>query len=415
MGKLYERDWKYSCGRIWTDTAIRGMFSDISSEGKENIPTDGAVIFAPNHCNTLMDALVILQDHKEATLFGARADIFRKPFVNKLLRFLRIVPLPRARDGSSEVLRNHQTMEEVVDCLDHGMKYCMFCEGTHRAMHSLLPLKKGIARIALLANQRFAGRKKVYIVPTGIEYQDYFRARTPVSIRYGEAINVTDFVSSRPGAKEGRLYRELLDLLRERISSLITCLPDDESYEGRWSLAKIGNRESAISADGNLITEAAGFERERKAAMLSSWSFSRGRKGLHILGKVLLGLILSPVILFATVAAAPMWLLSTWITRGLKDKAFARTACFGVKFAMTPLMLLIWALVFFIFLPMPTALVAFFLAILSHRVFYEALERGRVLLSDIRLYFSHKDLKNTYFRLSEKAMTVSLTNQTQQI
>ena len=415
MRKLYERDWKYSCGRLWTDTAIRGMFNHISSEGKENIPTDGAVIFAPNHCNTLMDALVILQDHKEATLFGARADIFRKPFVNKLLRFLRIVPLPRARDGSSEVLRNHQTMEVVVDCLDHGMKYCMFCEGTHRAMHSLLPLKKGIARIALLANQRFAGRKKVYIVPTCIEYQDFFRARTPVSIRYGKAIDVTEFVSSRPETKEGRLYRELLDLLRKRISGLITCLPDDESYEGRWSLAKIGSREAAISADGDLVTEAAGFEQDRKAAMLSSWSFSRRRKGFHILGKILLGIVLSPVILFAAVAAAPMWLLSNWIIRGLKDKAFARTACFGVKFAMTPLMLLVWGLVFFIFLPPMAAAVAFFLAILSHRVFYEALERGRVLLSDIRLYLSHDNLKDTYFRLSEKAMTVPQTNQTKSI
>ena len=415
MRKPYERDWKYSWSRVWCDTAIRGMFSDISSEGKENIPSDGAVILAPNHCNTLMDALVILQDWKEATLFGARADIFRKPFVNKLLRFLRIVPLPRARDGVSEVLRNHQTMEEVLDAMDHGMKYCMFCEGTHRTMHSLLPLKKGIARIALHANQRFGDRKPVYIVPTGIEYQDYFRTRTPVSIRYGEAINVTEFVASRPGAKEGRLYRELLELLRERISGLITCLPDDDSYEGRWSLTKIGNSRAAISAGSDLITEAAGFERERKAAMLSSWSFSRGGNGLRIVGRILLGVILSPIILFSAIAAAPMWLLSTYIVHGLKDKAFARTARFGVKFAMTPLLVLIWLLAFFLCLPFKAAAVAFILALLSHSIFYEAIERGRVLISDIRLFFWHKNLKNTYSRLYQKALAIPQTNQTQSI
>ena len=85
MRKPYERDWRYSWARIWCDDAIRSMFNHISSEGKENVPTDGAVLLAPNHCNTVMDALVILQDWKDATLFGARADVFHKPLVRKIL------------------------------------------------------------------------------------------------------------------------------------------------------------------------------------------------------------------------------------------------------------------------------------------------------------------------------------------
>ena len=84
MGALYDKDWRYSLARIWCDDAIRSMFNNICSEGKENVPTDGAVILAPNHCNTVMDALVILQDWKDATLFGARADVFRKPLVRKI-------------------------------------------------------------------------------------------------------------------------------------------------------------------------------------------------------------------------------------------------------------------------------------------------------------------------------------------
>ena len=83
MGALYEKDWKYARARVWCDAATRGLFSAIRTEGREHVPADGAVLLAPNHCNTLMDALLILQDWKEATLFGARADLFRKPKVKQ--------------------------------------------------------------------------------------------------------------------------------------------------------------------------------------------------------------------------------------------------------------------------------------------------------------------------------------------
>ena len=100
MRKLYERDWRYSWARIWCDDAIRSMFNHISSEGKENVPTDGAVLLAPNHCNTVMDALVILRDWKDATLFGARADVFQKPLIRKILHFLKMSALAPYRVAS---------------------------------------------------------------------------------------------------------------------------------------------------------------------------------------------------------------------------------------------------------------------------------------------------------------------------
>ncbi len=399
MRKPYEKDWRYSWARLWCDDATRSLFNHISSEGKENIPTDGAVIFAPNHCNTLMDALVILQDWREATLYGARADIFRKPVVNRILRFLKILPLPRVRDGAQAVLNNYKTMEEVVECMDNGMKYCMFCEGTHRPKHSLLPLKKGIVRTALLANERFGSRKPVYIVPVGLEYQDYYRIRTPMSIHYGKPINVTEFISSNPGMREGKIYRTLLGILRQRISSLFTCLPDDETYTGRWMLTKMAGQDAAMSAEEDLISKAEGFECKRKEAGISSWSFGHRWPGLRIIGKCIIGVVLLPLIIFAAITAAPMWILSTYLSNKIKDKAFVRTAHFGVKFALMPLLIVIWGLVFFLCLPLKAAVLAFILFMGSYTVFYEAVERGRILLSDIRLYFGHNDLKELYSQI----------------
>ena len=396
MRKLYERDWRYSWARIWCDDAIRSMFNHISSEGKENVPTDGAVLLAPNHCNTVMDALVILRDWKDATLFGARADVFQKPLVRKILHFLKILPLPRARDGVKAVLDNRSTIEEVVDCLDHGMRYCMFCEGTHRPMHSLLPLKKGIVRTALFANERFGGKKPVYIVPVGLEYQDYYRIRTPLAIRYGEPINVTEFVSSNPDMVESKVYRALLDLLKQRISSLITCLPDDETYDGRWALTKMSGMKAALAANDDKIKDAGLFDLKRRNEKLSFLSFRKDGTGLRILGKSLVFLLLLPLILFATIVAAPMWLISAYIANKIQDKAFVRTARFGVKFALMPLLMIIWAIVYFLCMPFKLAVIAFLLSFWSHTIFYEALEQGRILVSDIRLCFGHEDLKESY-------------------
>ncbi len=405
--KTYEKDWRYLALKCWCDMTVRSLFSKIDSEGWENVPTDGAVIMAPNHCNTLMDALVVLQDRWEGTLFGARADVFRKPILNKFLRFLRILPIPRVRDGLQEVLHNRETMDEVVECLDHGMRYAMFAEGTHRPMHSLLPLKKGITRTALLANERFGDSKPVYIVPMGLEYEDYYRLQTPLRIRYGKPINVTEYVAAHPDALEAEMHRGLLGILKERMSELITYLPDDESYEGRWTLTKMASRDAAMAADEALIAEAAAFERERKAARLSFWSFGQGKPVLSLIAKLILGLLFLPFWIFSAIVSAPLWITAEHIVKGLKDKAFARTARFGVKLAGTPIMVIVWALVFFLCLPLTKAILAFIMATLSFKFFYTGINEGRILLSDIRLLFGHSDLKATYARLSAKARSLS--------
>ena len=78
MGKRknYEKALGYAILRPIVDWNIFQSYRRIAVKGKENIPTDGAVIIAPTHCNTLMDALVILRANKKETVFGARAGMF---------------------------------------------------------------------------------------------------------------------------------------------------------------------------------------------------------------------------------------------------------------------------------------------------------------------------------------------------
>ena len=176
---IYDKDILYSVLRvIWTDWKIRHSYRKREIHGLENIPQDGALLFTPNHSNALMDALAILASYRGITVFGARADMFKIPIVAKAMSFVRILPMVRQRDGLRNVLKNYESLDIITETLEHGVRFCMYPEGRHRPAHSLLPLGKGVMRAAIAANNRLEGKKPVYIVPTGLEYGDYFRYRS---------------------------------------------------------------------------------------------------------------------------------------------------------------------------------------------------------------------------------------------
>ena len=90
MREFWDKDRLYSTLRRYVDFTTRRSYRRITVEGALPPDTDGiATIYAPNHTNTLMDALVVLQLRRGGTLFGARADVFRKPVIARILHFLK--------------------------------------------------------------------------------------------------------------------------------------------------------------------------------------------------------------------------------------------------------------------------------------------------------------------------------------
>ena len=147
--KIQDFDGIYAFLRHYVDFMLRMAYRRIKYVGLEKVPADGAVIYAPNHTNALMDALVILAMDRKQKVFVARADIFKNPKVAKILRFLKIMPIMRIRDGMDEVRKNTEIIHKSVDVLLDKVPFCILPEGRHQAKHSLLPLSKGIFRIAL--------------------------------------------------------------------------------------------------------------------------------------------------------------------------------------------------------------------------------------------------------------------------
>ena len=218
-------------------------FSRISIRGTENIPTDGAVIFAPNHTNAFMDAFTVLKVAKRPVVFVARADVFRNPIAAKVFNFLKIMPIMRMRDGRENLKKNDKIMQTAVEVLKHGVPFGIFCEGTHRMKHSILPLVKGIFRIAIQADEALQGEMPVYIVPIGIEYGSYTRYRSTISVQVGEAFDVSEFNKMHSDKTQPELMNLMRDELSLRISSLYHCVADDDDYEALLDICYLRNKE----------------------------------------------------------------------------------------------------------------------------------------------------------------------------
>ncbi len=239
MKKIYEDNTWYSLLRYVTDFWIRGSFKRIRYAGLENIPKDGAVIFAPNHCDALMDPLAVLAMNRDKKVFVARADIFKKPFLEKVLTFLKIMPIHRVRDGFRNVAHTEETIEKSVEVLNNRVPFCILPEGAHRSMHSLLPLGKGLSRIACRADREKTGDGHIYIVPVGCEYGDYYRYRSTLLMTIGQPIDVTEYIAAHPEKAEPELYSDLRSLTAREMKKYIVFIPDDEDYPATWEISKL--------------------------------------------------------------------------------------------------------------------------------------------------------------------------------
>jgi 1-acyl-sn-glycerol-3-phosphate acyltransferase len=408
--KIYESDVRYDFLKPFVDWCTRRSYKKISVAGLENLPEDGAVLLAPNHCNTLMDALVVLQSTKDAKVFGARADMFKRPLIARIMHFVRILPMVRQRDGLRNVLKNHETFEIIVETLENGVPFIMFPEGRHRPAHSLLPLGKGIMRTAVAANEKFGKERPVYIVPVGIEYGDYFRYRSTCLVTMGKPINATELIADLNVENEAQLYEPLRKELVQRMSELITYIPDDENLTSKWSLTKIltagfrscdlvkrkGNNRQAIAEIEDatqrnpqkmqeILANAATFDRNRRKAGISFKSLGHEKLGLKCLGKALLAILGLPYFIFSTVACLPMWALALFLRSKIRDKAFGNTVSFGIKLGLGAIWYPIVFALAFAFAPWQWALVGSLLAIPTFNYIYDYTEFLRVFLSDCRL------------------------------
>lgn len=169
------------------------FYKNIVVEGLENIPKDGPLIFSPNHQNALMDPLAVLFTSNRQIVFLARADVFKNKFIAKILHFLKIIPVFRIRDGKENLSNNDLSFNIAVKVLEHKQNIGIFPEARHTDKRRLLDLKKGIPRLAFLAEDKNDFKLGIKIIPVGIYYSNYNKMRSVLHIRYGKPIHVSEY------------------------------------------------------------------------------------------------------------------------------------------------------------------------------------------------------------------------------
>jgi 1-acyl-sn-glycerol-3-phosphate acyltransferase len=353
----------------------RLYYRRITIVGAEKIPQNTPVIFAPNHQNALMDAFAAMFPARKHVVFIARADIFKKPAIAKLLNMLQILPIYRIRDGYGELSRNQEVFDKTVKVLKANMPLCILPEGNHEGQKRLRTLKKGIFRIAFQSEESNSFKLNLHIVPVGIDYSDYFNAGADLTVVYGKPIKISDY-AEQYRENEQKTINTLMNVLAENMRSVMIHIPEEhysvisqiiEMYEPnvwntcnnkRQAYNKLKIRQYIVQK----ISEAFAIHPEKAVEIsntLSTYNANLSKTGLddchlqqkkpHFLGLVLdslISILLLPFHLYGLILNYIPFKVPVLFAAKLKDKQFQSSIKFGIGLFSFPIYYLIIITIF---------------------------------------------------------------------
>jgi 1-acyl-sn-glycerol-3-phosphate acyltransferase len=366
--------------RSYVDIYQYFFYKEITIIGKENVPVGLPVILAPNHQNALMDAMAILYTLKGQPVFMARSDIFRNSRQAKILRAFKILPIYRIRDGIKSLQNNDQVFEEAVDVLQAGKRLVILPEGSHHGQRRLRPLKKGIARIALMAEDRNNFELGVQIVPVGIDYTHYINFGARLCVSFGKPFPVSKY-KEEYHENQQKAMNSLMDELRDKMIPQILHIDNEADYDtfeylkdlyiarlynGRPSSAKhwklIGKSQdfsqkliSFCQSDTETFEQLKAWSNEVKNITekfsLRLWAVVKDKYPYYqlILGRVT-QLLISPFFIIGFLANIFPFQLPVYLARKVKDPQFLSSFRFVLSVITFTFTYLIYLILFLIFI-----------------------------------------------------------------
>ena len=438
--KVQDYDFMYDFLRYYVDIVMKLSYRKIKYVGKEFIPKDGAIILAPNHTNALMDAMVVLGMDHRPKVFVARADIFRNPKIAKILKWLKIMPIMRMRDGIDEVKKNNETIERAVDVLRDRVPFCIFPEGTHQTKYSSLPLAKGIFRIAFQA-QELMPDMPLYIVPVGIRYGSFFRFRSTARVQIGEPINVGQFINEHSNLTPAEQMTAIRELLTDRIHNSIFYIPNDEDYEAMYEICatvvkhqtknckfvvdgkRLRGMDAHFEANNRTVREVMRLKesnpevaaellqlgkeayemRTQQSISLKSVSAKNGLASRIM--QMFFFILKLPYTIPASILTLPMVAVVKFLFTKIKDHAFRNSIRFLINLVLWPILMIIYAAVAYSLVPWEWALPITLALLPAPIVAQETWRMLRLFKSDIKLH-NNNNLRDKY----KKIRTLFLQN-----
>lgn len=192
--------------------ALTWYYRSVSVAGRSRIPATGPVFLAVNHPNAMVDALVVGCSMPRRVTLTAKSTVFANPLLASFLHRVGVVPLKRASEsaqhtpadvrtvanenGSANTTastadpnRNAESFRAVCEALAAGKAVVVFPEGRSHDEPQLIPLRTGLARMALLARDSF-NVSSIQIIPVGLLFERKEEPRTRVLLQIGQPIHV---------------------------------------------------------------------------------------------------------------------------------------------------------------------------------------------------------------------------------
>lgn len=169
---------------------VKVFFREVVVEGREQLPKNVAVIFTPNHPNSLLDPLLIqLLSDEKSIRFVAKAPLFKVPVFGGILRRVGAIPVVRRFEAAGEVDYS-EFFAACVSALEVGDSIVIFPEGRSLPQPYMAPLKTGPARIYFMAREKGI---PVQIVPVGLNYERGMIFRSSVQIAISSPVDTAQF------------------------------------------------------------------------------------------------------------------------------------------------------------------------------------------------------------------------------
>lgn len=354
--------------------SITGLYHSIYYEeicvlNDDNIPQNDPVIFTPNHQNALMDALAIIYSTNKQPVFMARADIFKKDTVKKILTFLKIIPVYRIRDGIEALSNNDESFETTFQVLKHGGAVGIMPEGNHGEQRRLRPLKKGVARLAFQAQELLRENASIKIVPVGIEYSNYQGFRSCMVVNYGKPIEIKEYLAEYQ-ANAAKGLQSIRNRLTADLRALMLNIDTDEFYDTIYEAKELYaySKRNQVNSycdkfflekklTDNLVKLAEHDPAQLKTLKfklqelnvasaqlkIKPWifSWSAPAKVSNWISDIARYVFFLPIFAFATLFHAIPYFVSEFYSNKVQDKQFVSSMRFGISF----LMYLVWYLI----------------------------------------------------------------------
>ncbi len=372
----------YELLRLYVKLGYWIFHREIVITGKENIPAGKPVIYAPNHPNALNDDLSVSIAIPHQTVWLGRASLFKSAWARPFLRFLKIVPVFRIRDGMDSLKGNEKSFAIAVNILQHNRALGLYPEAAHSLDRQMIPHKKGIPRIVFLAGDMTHDTLDIQIVPVGLYYDNLQNFGRRLLVSFGKPLAATDYYPlyrQNPHQATLRLREDLYQAIVpltlnydttghfqgfeavRRIAApsvahkkgLPVNLPGLVAAE-RAVVAHLGTLEMRNPEEASLLaTKALSLTGDLKSRKLRSWLVDTREENattalLHTLGL----LITLPLFLYGGVFnIIPFAGLGALVRKKASDPIWISTFTFGLGIVIFPLFYLLELLLVSPFLP----------------------------------------------------------------